>query len=126
MKQNRRFSRTTLPGIKLILKTGDGRIVEALLRNISLCGASVISEELLPVGTRVEVEVRESRSKQEKAEGRSIQGHIVRHTSNGMAIEFEKMDLDQFSHLKELISSKMGKQSVNQEITDFLCKKDLS
>ncbi|SFM66301.1 PilZ domain-containing protein [Thermodesulforhabdus norvegica] len=124
MKQNRRFTRTTIPGVKVVMKTTEGKAIEALLRNISLCGVSVVTDDLLPVGAKVEVEIIREPSGSRKSPKHPIQGHIVRHTSNGMAVEFAKMDVDQFSYLKELIASRLGKSPVLQEITDFLQKKD--
>lgn len=110
-KEQRRFSRVDFHTRAEITK---GTIsIKGDVKNISLKGAFVASNEKLPTGQNVDILIELTGLKYPLKV--SIKGRIVRTTSEGMGIDFDSMDLDTFTTLKEIVSYNLGNDTKPRE-----------
>ncbi len=116
MRFNRRwFTRINYRG-KVDIKTPDGLVITAPVKDLSMKGMYVITDEIIPVGRSVEIFFGDDRLSEKKL---SISGRVARMDGNGFAVEFEKMDLQTFCHIKALVFRSVGKPTVIKEMARF-------
>ncbi len=117
MRCNRRwFTRINYKG-KVGIKTPNGLVIKAPVKDLSMRGMYVIADETIPVGRSVEIFFGEDDKLSEKS--LSISGRVARMDGNGFAVEFEKMDLQTFCHIKALVFRSVGKPTVIKEMARF-------
>ncbi len=119
MKFNRRwFTRINYQG-KVDVKTPDGFVITAPVKDLSMKGIYVITDEVIPVGRSVEIffGVSDDIFSEKRL---SVSGRIARIDGNGFAVEFEKMDLQTFCYIKALVFRSIGKAAVIREMARFL------
>ncbi len=75
-------------------------------RDISLRGLYCYTDQILPLGTPCEVELRLSGSSSDLK--LYMQADVVRADEHGMAFKFNEMDLDSMLHLKNLLYYNSG------------------
>jgi predicted lipid carrier protein YhbT len=70
-------------------------------RDISLRGVFIKTSDTLAVNTHCDVEITLTGLKEELM--LKMEGHVVRATQDGYAIFFESVDLDSYTHLKNIV-----------------------
>lgn len=119
-KEQRRFSRIAFRTTIEIIKKSVSVIGE--LKDLSLKGAFIVCREKIPVGQSIKVILH--LGEPENPIKLSIDGRVTRTNPDGMAVEFESMDLDTFSMLKELVSYNLGSEEITrEEILRYLTSK---
>lgn len=119
-KEQRRFSRIVFHTTVEIVKRSFA--ITGELRDLSLKGAFVICREKIPVGQSVNLVLHIGEP--EQALKLLINGKVARTTSEGMAIDFQSMDIDTFSILKEIIAYNLGtEERTREEILRYLQSK---
>ncbi|NVM22191.1 MAG: PilZ domain-containing protein [Desulfobacterales bacterium] len=84
------------------LKTDESEIqTEANLKDISMKGMFVNTEEKIPAGTPCDIEILLTGTSTTLA--LSIRGSIARHDASGLGIAFDSMDIDSYFHLKNIV-----------------------
>ncbi len=116
MRFNRRWFTRVNYRNTVVIKTPDGMVVEAPVKDLSLRGVYIITDEIIPVGRSVEIFFRDNSSPGRELK---VNGIIVRANKKGFAIEFEKMDLSTFCHLKTTVYDFLGKPIVIKELSRF-------
>jgi hypothetical protein len=92
--------------------------VKGEVRDVSLRGIYVVTEELLPVGSPVEITIYLSAADPPIVIG--VTGVVARLVPGGIGCSFDKMDVDSFTHLRSIISYHGGDASkAMDEFTDF-------
>lgn len=86
------------------------------IRNLSLNGAFIAIPESLPVGEYVDLKVFLSQDKPVIAI--DLEGYVVRTDPEGIAVKFSKVDLDSFTHLRNVIALNSG--NGDQVMTELL------
>lgn len=101
MTRERRKQRVEF-ATEITLESGSSRIrVDGSSRDVSLKGIFIHTEERLPVGNTCTVAIQLTGTVE--ALSLSISGHIARHEGTGMAVIFDSMDLDTYTHLKNIV-----------------------
>ena len=120
MQDKRHFSRV---GFKVsALLQGDGRVLKGEVKDVSLRGLYLLTEELLPVGTPVEITVFLSAS--EEPVVINVSGVVARLVPGGIGCAFDKMDVESFTHLRSIISYQGGDETkAMAEFTEYVIKK---
>jgi PilZ domain len=91
-----------LTALNVIIETEDKKIeVTGDSKDLSLKGIFITTDEKAPVGSLCSVKVFLSGSKDELA--LHIQGVVARTEKNGLGINFDSMDVDSFTYLKNII-----------------------
>ena len=121
MQDKRHFSRV---GFKVsALLQSDGTVLKGEVKDVSLRGMYLVTEELLPIGSPVEITIFLSAS--EPPIVINVTGVVARLVPGGIGCAFDKMDVDSFTHLRSIISYQGGDESkAMAEFTDFFIKKD--
>lgn len=87
---------------KIILETKDKKIqVIGSSRDLSMKGAFVKTEEVFQMGTECDITITLTGSIDEVT--LNMKGTIVRKEISGVAIHFNSVDLDSYTHLKKLV-----------------------
>jgi hypothetical protein len=86
----------------IILKTDQSEIhIEGSSKDLSLKGIFVHTREEAVLGTKCQIEVNLTGMTEPLS--LCMQGKIIRKDLNGIAVEFDSMDLDSYTHLKNLV-----------------------
>jgi len=96
----RRFSRVHF-NVEATIRTAD-RLFQGVVENLSMTGMFLVTSERLPVGEAVEITIVLTGSSPEIAV--SFNGKTSRIVENGMGFVFEKIDLDSYMHLKNIVA----------------------
>ena len=100
--ERRKYSRVGFATeIKIVLKTKEQLVLEGNSKDLSRKGLFVSTDELFEPGTLCSVKIYLTGGV-EKIE-LSIDGTIVRQTDTGIGIVFNSMDVDTYSHLKNIV-----------------------
>jgi hypothetical protein len=92
------------------------------VKDVSLRGLYLVTEELLPVGTPVEITIFLSAS--EEPVVINVTGSVARLMPGGLGCAFDKMDVESFTHLRSIISYQGGDESkAMAEFTEYVIKK---
>ncbi|MDR3579177.1 MAG: PilZ domain-containing protein [Oryzomonas sp.] len=100
MTNTRKFSRVPFR-VNATIKTAD-RQFYGNVENLSMSGMFLCTAERLPEGEPVEITIVLSGTSPELFVG--FTGRVSRETENGIAFSFEKIDLDSYTHLKNIIA----------------------
>lgn len=86
----------------IVLRTDQSEIhIEGSSRDLGLKGIFIHTLEELAVGTKCKVELKLTGMTEQL--NLYMQGKIIRKDPNGIAVEFDSMDLDSYTHLKNLV-----------------------
>ncbi len=86
----------------IILKTDQSEIhIEGSSKDLSLKGIFIHTQEEITVDTKCLVEVTLTGMTEPLT--LNMQGKIIRKEHDGIAVKFETMDLDSYTHLKNLV-----------------------
>lgn len=96
----RQFSRVRFR-IGATIKTAD-RQFQGKVENLSMRGLFLVTEERLPFGEQVEITMVLSGTSPELI--LDLNGTVSRITENGLGFFFDKIDLDSYTHLKNIIA----------------------
>ncbi len=117
-EERRRFSRISVQ-VDLTLAQRDSTIAIQGLRNISLGGAYVFTEEPLPGGTQCSAVISLVGPSSMLRIG--VDAEVVRADKNGMAITFTHMDVDSLVHLRHLIKvHSMDPAGIDEEFSNHV------
>ncbi len=75
--------------------------IEGVVDNLSMKGMFLATSQTLPGGSPLEISITLSGSSSYLV--LSLKGKAVRQTKEGVAISFQEMDLDSFTHLRNII-----------------------
>lgn len=100
MKNKRQFTRVDA-SIKVETKIGDAILAKGVTRNISANGVFIETQNILPKGSEIKIALYLA----DDSPGNSIDiaGSVVRSQSDGMAIQFKKLQIDSLEQLKRII-----------------------
>lgn len=79
-----------------------GHVFAGTVENLSMHGMLLITEERLPLGEPVTITITLAGDSPDTV--LSICGMVSRVADNGLAFNFEKLDLESYIHLKNIIS----------------------
>ncbi len=100
----RKFSRVSFHVVAAI--TAGSRSFQGAVANLSMNGLFVETPERLDEGAPVEIVISLSGSDPEIRV--SFSGRVSRLTEHGIGFHFEKVDLDSYTHLKNIIAYNMA------------------
>jgi hypothetical protein len=117
--EKRSFTRVLFRAEAIV--TYNDKSVRSGIENICLKGAFFKPEEDLPMNEPLEIKIHLSGSSSELSI--KVKGKAIRHDQNGIAIQFDGMDLDSFIHLKNVVSFNAADESkIMQEFLDHMAK----
>lgn len=96
----RQFSRVPFR-VAATIKTPD-RQFQGSVENLSMRGMFLVTDECLPLGEQVEISMVLSGTSPEIAI--TFSGSVSRVADDGMGFFFDKIDLDSYTHLKNIIA----------------------
>ena len=101
--ERRKYSRVAFTTEILIHLEAEGKIVKVQgnSRDLSLKGLFVSTSDSFAIGTKCEIRIYLTGGI-DKIE-LQINGRVVRVSENGMGIVFDSMDVDSYSHLKNIV-----------------------
>lgn len=103
------------------VQTG-GTAISGTVDNLSMKGMLLATSETLPAGSPLMIRINLSGSSSELFI--SLRGRAIRQTEAGAAIEFVEMDLDSFTHLRNIIAQNSGApEAVYQEYLKSIMSK---
>lgn len=76
--------------------------IKGMVDNLSMKGMFLTTKEILSDGSPLEISIILSGSSSFLSI--KLKGRVVRQTEAGIAIEFQEMDLDSFTHLRNIIA----------------------
>jgi len=116
----RKFSRVTFKVSATI--TSDKRRFQGSVRNLSMNGMFLVTAERLDVGTPVDITIFLTGSDPEISV--NFSGTTSRITDDGLGFTFEKIDVDSYTHLKNIIAYNINdSEKVMEEIYHSLDEK---
>lgn len=119
MQDKRDFSRVSFKVSALI--QADGVALKGEVKDVSLHGIFVQTDEKIPVGTVVEITIYLSAAEPVVI---NVSGTVARSVEGGIGCVFDKMDVESFAHLRSVIAYQMGDSSqVISEFADYVRKK---
>ena len=96
----RKFSRVHF-NVEASIKTAD-RTFQGVVENLSMTGMFLVTSERLSIGEEVEITIVLTGSSPEITV--SFNGKVSRIVENGMGFVFEKIELDSYMHLKNIVA----------------------
>lgn len=96
----RKFSRVTF-NVSAGIRTAD-RQFQGQVENLSMNGMFLVTRERLQTGEAVEITIFLTGSDPEISV--SFSGRVIRATEEGLGFVFDKIDLDSYTHLKNIIT----------------------
>ena len=96
----RKFSRVRFR-VGATIKTAE-RQFQGNVENLSMRGMFLVTDERLPVGDMVDITIALSGTSPELSI--TFNGKVCRATDEGLGFTFEKIDLDSYTHLKNIIA----------------------
>ena len=101
--ERRKYERVGfVTSISVIIDAGDNKIdVRGDSKDLSLKGVFIITEEKAPLGCPCSVKIFLSGAKDDIK--LDIKGVVARVESNGVGIIFDSIDVDSFTHLKNIV-----------------------
>ncbi len=121
MQDKRHFSRV---GFKVsALLQSDGTAIKGEVKDVSLRGMYLMTEEIIAPGSPVEITIYLSST--DPPIVINVSGVVARLVPGGIGCAFDKMDVDSFTHLRSIISYQGGDESkAMAEFTDYFVKKN--
>src|SRR5512137_1868711 len=102
--EKRQFSRVDFTVKALV--TADTTVFRGEVDNLSLHGIFIKTDQQLPLGSAAEITIGLAEVEPEIVI--HVTGTVARHTPDGIAFEFGKIDVDSFTHLRSIISYREG------------------
>lgn len=96
----RQFSRVRFH-VSATIKTAE-RQFQGNVENLSMRGMFLVTDERLPIGDMVDITIALSGTSPELSI--TFNGKVCRVTDEGLGFAFEKIDLDSYMHLKNIIA----------------------
>jgi hypothetical protein len=120
MQEKRNFSRVDFR-VSALLQT-DGTAIKGEVKDLSLHGLYLETQEVIPVGTTVEITIYLSATTEPVVI--NVSGTVARLVPGGIGCAFEKMDIDSFAHLRSIIAYQSGDDDskIMNEFADFVIK----
>lgn len=116
----RKFSRVHF-SVEATIKTAD-RFFQGTVENLSMTGMFLVTAERLPVGEPVEITIILTGTSPEIPI--SFNGKASRIVENGIGFIFEKIDLDSYMHLKNIVAYNLDDaEKVMEEICHSIDEK---
>lgn len=107
MQEKRNFSRV---GFKVsALLQSDAAVLKGEVKDVSLHGLYLETEQVLPIGTPVEITIYLSATTDPVVI--NVSGTVARNMPGGIGCTFDKMDVESFAHLRSVISYQGGDES---------------
>lgn len=120
MQERRNFTRVDFKVSALL--QAEGVALKGEVKDVSMHGLYLETDQLLPIGTPIEVTIYLSASIDPVVI--NVSGTVARHMPGGIGCAFDKMDLDSFAHLRSVISYQGGDESkVMAEFAEYVVKK---
>jgi len=120
MEDRRNFSRFNFQ-VSALLQS-EGVAIKGEVKDISLHGLYLETDEVVPIGTPVELTIYLSATADPVVI--NISGTVARLVPGGLGCAFAKMDIDSFAHLRSIISYQGGDESkVMAEFAEYFVKK---
>ena len=120
MLERRNFSRVDFK-VSALLQS-DGVALKGEVKDLSLHGLYLETQEILPIGTQVEVTIYLTATTEPIVI--NVSGTVARLVPGGLGCSFDKMDVDSFAHLRSIISYQVGDESkIMSEFTDYVVSK---
>ncbi|MGV8075401.1 MAG: PilZ domain-containing protein [Syntrophobacteraceae bacterium] len=104
MMQKRKFSRVEFKAEAIV--ESKGHQIRGMVENLSLKGMLLITTERPSVNEEVDINIFLTATTSELTV--RLRGVVVRHQENGIAVNFDSMDLDSFIHLRNIVSYNLG------------------
>jgi hypothetical protein len=104
LMSTRKYSRVNFRVVATVM--ADGHRFSSEVKNLSMSGMFMVTGEQLQRGEAVEITIVLS----EASPGIhvSVTGKVSRIAENGIGFTFEKIDLDSFTHLKNIVAYNLG------------------
>jgi hypothetical protein len=120
MQDRRNFSRVDFK-VSALLQT-DGTAIKGEVKDLSLHGLYLETQEIIPIGTTVEITIYLSATPEPVVI--NVSGSVARIVPGGLGCTFDKMDVDSFAHLRSIISYQSGSDDskIISEFTDFVAR----
>jgi PilZ domain len=116
----RKFSRVTF-NVNAIIEAA-GRRFQGGVENLSMNGMFLVTSERLNIDDHVDITIVLEGSEPEISVGFS--GRVCRVTDDGLGFNFEKIDIDSYTHLKNIIAYNIDDaEKVNDEIHHLIDEK---
>lgn len=96
----RKFSRVHF-NVEATIKTAD-HLFRGAVENLSMTGMFLVTNERLPVGESVDITIVLTGTSPEIVV--DFNGKVSRIVENGLGFVFEKIDLDSYMHLKNIVA----------------------
>ena len=119
MQDKRHFSRVDFK-VSALLQS-DGVALKGEVKDVSLRGMYLVTEEVLPVGSPVEITIYLSST--DPPIVINVAGVVARLVPGGIGCAFDKMDVESFTHLRSIISYQGGDESkAMAEFAEYFAK----
>ena len=120
MQEKRNFSRVDFK-VSALLQS-EGVALKGEVKDVSLHGLYLMTDQQLPIGTPVEITIYLSTALEPVVI--NVAGTVARLMPGGIGCSFDKMDVDSFAHLRSVISYQGGDESkVMAEFAEFAVAK---
>jgi len=121
MQDKRNFSRVDFK-VSALLQC-NGTAIKGEVKDVSLRGIYVLTDEVIPVGSPVEITIYLSST--DPPIVISVSGSVARLVPGGIGCVFDKMDVDSFTHLRSIISYQgVDESRAMAEFTEYMVKKN--
>ncbi len=107
MQEKRNFSRVDFK-VSALLQS-EGVAIKGDVKDVSLHGLYLETDQQLPIGTPVEITIYLSHADDPVVI--NVSGNVARQMPGGIGCSFDKMDVDSFAHLRSVISYQGGDES---------------
>ena len=120
MLEKRNFSRVDFK-VSALLQS-EGVALKGEVKDVSLHGLYIATDQQIPVGTPVEITIYLSTSAEPVVI--NVSGAVVRLMPGGIGCSFEKIDVDSFAQLRSVISYQGGDESkIMAEFAEYVVAK---
>jgi hypothetical protein len=100
MDNKRRFTRVAVQIRVQVSPDGEEKVIAGAARDISLKGAFVTASEKVPEDTACAIDIFLGEEEPIKLKAH---GKVVRSAGEGIAVEFDQLDVDAYEHLKRVV-----------------------
>ena len=120
MQEKRNFSRVDFR-VSALLQS-EGVALKGEVKDVSLHGLYLATDQLLPIGTPVEITIYLSAAVEPVVI--NVTGTVARQMKDGIGCSFDKIDVDSFAHLRSVIAYQGGDDArVMAEFADYVVAK---
>jgi hypothetical protein len=120
MQEKRNFSRVDFK-VSALLQS-EGVALKGEVKDVSLHGLYLETDQQIPIGTPVEITIYLSATVEPVVI--NVSGTVARLMPGGIGCSFDKMDVDSFAHLRSVISYQGGDETrVLAEFAEYVVAK---